>query len=230
MTGLARMRLAAFIRGGRWLAPLIVSLVTLGVLYGGGPSPAGQAYGVSAALLFPVIAWQTKLLLDAEPDTQRRLTRVAVGSAAREVGAGLLAAGVAAAVTVGLALVLPWVVGGISAPATARAATVASAFALGLWVHLIAVPAAVAVGGLASRAVTRSAGYGVVTLVGSAVASIVLGLRSSPAPWLVPPLMPTARAVAHGVSAGAAVELTGWALVWSAVALAWYMRLRRGRA
>ena len=35
------MRLAAFVRSGRALPPLIAALVVLGVIYGGGPSPAG---------------------------------------------------------------------------------------------------------------------------------------------------------------------------------------------
>lgn len=60
MTALVRMRLAAFVRGGRALAPLIAVLVVLGVIYGGGASPASVAYGYSAAALFPVLAWQPK--------------------------------------------------------------------------------------------------------------------------------------------------------------------------
>ena len=84
----------------RALAPLLAGLVVLGVLYGGGQARPAEAYGVSAVVLFPVLAWQTKILLDVEPDVQRRLARVAVGAGRRESAAGLLAAALAAPVTV----------------------------------------------------------------------------------------------------------------------------------
>ena len=42
MIALVRMRLAGFVRGGRALAPLIAVLVVLGIIYGGGQSPAGR--------------------------------------------------------------------------------------------------------------------------------------------------------------------------------------------
>ena len=56
-------------------------------------------------------------------------------------------------------------------------------------------PAAVALGALASRAVTRSVRNGVTVLVTGAVLVVVLGLSGSVAPWLVPPVMATARAL-----------------------------------
>ncbi len=64
MTALVRMRLAAFVRGGRALPPIIAALVVLGVIHGGGASAAAPAYGYSAIMLFPVLAWTTKLVLD----------------------------------------------------------------------------------------------------------------------------------------------------------------------
>src|SRR5258706_15696658 len=110
MTALVRMRLAGFVQTGGAAAPLLAALVVLSILYGGGKAQAGEAYGVSAAVLFAVLAWQTKVLLDVEPDVQRRLGRVAVGTA-REIAAGLLAAVAAGLPVVLLGLVLPWVVG-----------------------------------------------------------------------------------------------------------------------
>ena len=65
-------------------------------------------YGVSALLLFPVLAWQTKLLLDAEPDAQRRIALSALGSPVRELLAGLAAAAVAALPLILLSVLLPW--------------------------------------------------------------------------------------------------------------------------
>lgn len=229
MSALVRMRLAAFLRSARILPPLITGLLVLGVLNGGGPAPLGEAYGVSAVVLFPVVAWQSKLLLDAEPDVQRRLARVAAG------GRTELFAGVCAAVLVGfgtalLALVLPWLVGGVRGPEKPGEPSIALGVALGGWAHLLAVLAAVALGALASRAVTRSALYGVTVLFAGTVLAIVLGLTSSVAPWLTPPLMATARAMTGGVGAGSMLGLTAWAVSWSAVVLAGYGWLRRTRS
>jgi hypothetical protein len=149
------------------------ALVLLGVLYGGGAAQAAEAYGYSAAMLFPILAWQAKLVLDAEPDVQRRLAIVAVGPR-RELTAGLLAALGFALVTGGFALVVPWLVGGITGPVDAGDLPLGEGIALGVRAHLAAV--AVALGGLASRAVTRTTLYGVAVLAVGAVLTIVPGL------------------------------------------------------
>ena len=226
MTALVRMRLAGFVRGGRALAPLIAVLVVLGVIYGGGPSPAAVAYGYSAAALFPILAWQSKLLLDAEPDVQRRLARTAVG-ARHEAAAGLLAAVLLALLVCLAAMVAPWLFGGIE-----TGHHLAAGVALGVLAHVLAVPPAVAVGALASRAVTGSIRTGVAVLVVAAVLVVVLGLQNSFAPWLVPPVMATARALndADPPPATTLITLTAWATAWCAVALAGYARLRRSRS
>ncbi|MCM4081902.1 hypothetical protein [Paractinoplanes hotanensis] len=222
---LVRMRLAGFLRGGRILAPAIAVLVVLGVIYGGGASPAATAYGYSAAALFPVLAWQSKLLLDTEPDTQRRLARVAVGGR-REALAGLLAAGLLALLVCALAMGAPWVFNGID---TGKA--VVSGTLLGVLAHLLAVPPAVALGALASRAVTRGVRNGIAVLVTAAVLAVVLGLQGSVAPWLVPPVMATARAL-NGVEpppVATVAVLVVWAVLWCGVAFGAYAHLRRTR-
>ena len=229
MTALFRMRLIGFVRTGRALPPLLAGLVVLGILYGGGQAQAGEAYGVSAVVLFPVLAWQAKLVLDAEPDVQRRLALVAVGSRLREATAGLLAAAAAGLVTVLLALVLPWLLGGVRAPRAGEPALV-EGLALGLWAHLLVLPAAVALGALASRAATGGTLYGIAVLAVGVVGGIVLGLKGSVAPWLAPPMMATARATTAGAGVTVVAALTGWALAWSAAVLAGYGWLRRRRA
>ncbi|EEP71772.1 hypothetical protein MCAG_02099 [Micromonospora sp. ATCC 39149] len=229
MTALVRLRLAGFLRTGRAVAPLLAGLLALGVLYGGGRAQPAEAYGVSAVVLFPVLAWQTKILLDVEPDVQRRLALVLAG-AARERAAGLLAALLAGLGTVAVALVFPWLVGGVTSQGEPGGRSVAAGVALGVWAHLLALPAAVALGALASRAVTGSAGYGVAVLTLGAVGSLVLGLSSSVVPWLAPPLMPVARATAAGPSAATVALLTAWATAWSATVLAGYAWCRRARA
>ncbi|GIH12243.1 hypothetical protein [Rugosimonospora africana] len=221
---LVTMRVAGFLRTGRFIPPLLAALVLLSILYGGGQADAAEAYGVSALLMFPVLAWQTKLLLDAEPDVQRRLAVVALRSRRREAVAGLLAASVIAVPAVIIALGLPWVVNGV------KHAHAGTGLLLGLWAHAIVLPPALAVGAWSSRVIATTAGRATAVLVGGAVLGLVLGLSGSPVPWLAPPLMGAARALANGIGAGALGGFTGWALVWSALVLAGYGWLRRTRA
>lgn len=228
MTALVTMRLRGFVRGGRALAPTLAGLVVLGILYGGGRAQAGEAYGVSAVVLFPVLAWQTKLLLDMEPDVQRRLAMVAVGPR-REVIAGLLAAAVLSAATVVLALALPWGIGGVTGPQRPGDLELGRGVALGVWAHLLMIPAAVALGAFASRAVTRSQLYGVTILVTGGVAAVVFGLSDSVAPWLVPPLMAVARVTASAPARLALLQLTLHGLLWAAVVLSAYGWVRTRR-
>jgi hypothetical protein len=224
MTALVAMRVTGYLRTARFIPPLLAALVLLGVLYGGGQAEAAEAYGVSALMMFPVIAWQTKLLLDAEPDVQRRLAVVALRSRAREAAAGLIAAAALAVPVLLLALVLPWLFNGLVR------ADVGSGLLLGLWAHLIAVPPALAVGAWSSRVISVTPGRAVAVLAGGVVLGLVLGLHTSPVPWLAPPLLGTARALSGGIRAGAVAGLTGWALLWSVVVLAGYGWLRRSRA
>ncbi|WFF01530.1 hypothetical protein [Micromonospora sp. WMMD964] len=228
MNALIRMRLAGFLRTGRAIAPLLAGLVTLGLLYGGGRAQPAEAYGVSAVVLFPVIAWQTKILLDVEPDVQRRLAQVAVG-VSRERLAGLLAASGAALVTVGVGLLFPWLVGGVSGPVEPGDRSIPVGLALGLWAHLVAVPAAVALGALASRASVGGAGYGVAVLALGGVGAVVLGLSGSVVPWLAPPIMAAARATGGDAAALTLVGLSMWAVAWSAAVVGGYLWRRRAR-
>jgi hypothetical protein len=232
VTALVSMRIAGFVRGGRALAPLILGVVILGVIYGGGSSAAAPAYGYSALALFPLLAWQTKLLLDAEPDIQRRLARLAVG-ARREAAAGLLAATLLGLAVCTVAMLAPLPFHGIHGPAPGSTEpSLAAGVIAGVLAHLLAVPAGVALGALASRAVTREIRVGVTVLVAGVVLVIVLGLRGSIAPWLVPPVMATARELnADNLPPSATFWLlTAWALAWCTAALTLYARLRQRRA
>jgi hypothetical protein len=69
-------------------------------------------------------------------------------------------------------------------------------------------------------------------LVVAAVLVVVLGLKGSVAPWLVPPVMAMARALNDpGVPPAATLTLlTVWALAWCAAAFAGYGWLRRARS
>jgi hypothetical protein len=226
MIALTRMRLSAFVRGGRALPPAIAVLVVLGVIYGGGASSAAIAYGYSAAALFPVLAWLAKVLLDTEPDVQRRLARIAVGPA-REAVAGVLAALAIALVVCALAMGAPWLFHGID-----PTKSLTSGIILGVAAHLLAIPPAVALGALSSRAVTRTVRTGVAVLAVAAVLVVVLGLKGSWLPWLVPPVMATAR-VLNDPGTPPATTLTRlvvWAALWTAAAFSGYAALRRSRS
>lgn len=227
MTALVRMRLSAYVRTQVALAPLLCTLAVLGVFYGGGQAEPAEAYGVSAVILFPIFAWQTKILLDIEPDAQRHIAATAVGSRVRELAAGLAAAAATASVTLVAGMCLPWVLGGVKA--TGNDLPLLASLASGLWLHLLAVPPALALGALASRPVTGRAGASALILTGGTVFAIVLGLKQSPLPWLAPPLMPAARAAIDGATAAGIVGFTLWSLVWAAAALTGYAQLRRCR-
>lgn len=227
MIPLIRMRLLAFVRSQVSLAPLLATLAALFIVYGGGAAVPNEAYGLSAIVLFPVLAWQVKILLDVEPDVQRGIAATAAGSRTREVTAGLLAAALTAVPTITLGMVVPWLVGGVSMEHSP--VPLGTAILSGLWAHLIAVPSALALGALASRAVARSAGRSLAILLSGFVLAIVLGLKDSPVPWLMPPLMPVSRALLPGIAAADAARLSLWALAWAAVALYGYTRLRRAR-
>ncbi len=232
MRVMVRMRLAAFVRSGRALAPAIAALVVLGVIHGGGASEAAPAYGYSAVMLFPVLAWAAKLVLDTEPDVQRRLARLTVG-ARREAVAGVLAATVIGAVFCAVALLAPWPTGSIRGPAPGTPGpSPAAGVALGVLAHLLALPAAVALGALAGRAVTRTVRNGITVLATGSVLAIVLGLSGSVASWLAPPVMATARALSQPAAPSASVlaQLAAWTAAWCLVALTGYAHLRRRRA
>jgi hypothetical protein len=231
MGALVRMRLVGFTRTGRAFAPLVAVLIVLSTLYGGGQSQAGEAYGVSAAIMFIVLSWQTKVLLDVEPDVQRRLSRLAVGGPRRELMAGLIAAFLAGLPMIVLALVLPWLFNGIAVrPERATDPSLGLGILLGIWAHVLLLLPAIAVGALASRAVSGNVARGVAILLCGAIGGLVLGVNGSPAPWLAPPVIATARSTVSVPHPSMVVTVTVWSLLWSAVVLIGYDRLRRHRS
>ena len=217
---LAWSRVAGFARTRRALAPLIATLVLLAILHAGGAAPGVEAYGTSALVLLPVLAWQAKLVLDAEPDGQRLLSSVLVGSPAREVVAGLVAALLPAVLTIGVALALPWIIGAI------KSGNAAVGLAFGLWIHVLSALVGLAIGAWASRATSPDVGRATLTLVGGVVLVLALGSGAvDPIGWLVPRLTSSVRAANDG-SLFDVVVLSGHALVWVGLVLAGYGRTR----
>ncbi|MEV0271816.1 hypothetical protein AB0H43_23800 [Hamadaea sp. NPDC050747] len=227
MIALAKMRLTAYLKTGRVLAPGLVVLLALLLFHGGGRSEAAEAYAVCALILFPAYAWQTRMILDGDPDVQRRLATVAVGSARREQAAGLLAATAAGLVVTGVSMALPWLIGAVEAEHD----PLAKQLAIGLWAHLLALLAGLVLGALSSRAVTESAGKGVAVLAAGSALAIVLGLPKTPLAWVLPPMTAVAKTVSrHTLTAANTLGYTALAVAWVAVGLLVYARLRRNRA
>jgi hypothetical protein len=224
MTSLIRMRLLGYVRTGRFILPLLATLVVLGIAYGGGRSSAASAYGTSALMLFPVLAWQTKLLLDTEPDTQRRLALTALGSRRREVTAGLAAAALAAVPVILVALIVPWLLDSVTAT------DAGAGVLLGLWVHVLVTLPALGIGALSSRVIAGTPGRATAVLTSAVVLAYVIGLHGSPVPWLAPPLVSMARMLDGTASAAVIGALTLWAVLWAAVVVGGYGWLRRSRA
>jgi hypothetical protein len=226
---LIAMRLFAVTRTGQAIAPLLTGLVILGVIYGGGAARPAEAYGLSAIVLFPLLAWETKILLDVEPDTQRRLSVVAMGSRRREASAGVVAAAITTVPVILLAIAVPWLLGAVTL--SDGGPGLVEALLLGLWAHAIAVIPALALGALASRVITGSAGMAAAVLAGGAVLAIVLGIPGSPVPWLAPPLMGVARALTgRDVAAELLLPYTLWAVLWAVALFSVYGWLRRTRS
>jgi len=225
---LVRMRLHAYARSGRIAAPTLATIVLVAALYGGGAAQPGEGYGLSAYLLLPIMAWQTKLLLDTEPDIARRLAVVTIGPR-RELTAGLIAAAAAAIPTIVIAAALPWLIGGIATSAPAGGPALPTGILLGLWAHALAVPPALAVGALCSRAITRSTAIGVLALVGGWLLIVVLSLPRSPMRWIAPPAMAVTKAARSQLDLPLVGGLTIWTVAWAAIATLLYAAARRSR-
>ncbi|WP_020573522.1 hypothetical protein [Actinopolymorpha alba] len=221
---LARMRLLAYVRSQRAWMPLLATLALILGAHAGGRAVPNQAYAFSATLLFAVFGWQTKLLLDTEPDEQRMLARLAVGSGRRELLAGLLAAGAATVPAILAAILIPLAIGALQVRGP-----LAPWLAFGLWIHLLSAGCAVGVGALASRVVVRPAGWAAMILVAAPVAVLVFGSREAAVPrWLVPQLFAAAHIERPGELAAIGL-VTAHAAAWIVVLLAGYAALRRGR-
>jgi hypothetical protein len=224
LAALTGTRVGAYTRSRRALAPTIATLALLGIIHAGGAAPMSEAYGVSALVLLPVLAWQTKLVLDGEPDTQRMLAVTAVGGRGREVSSGLLAALAPAVFTIAVGLVVPWLVGAIEHPKSG--ADLLAGLGYGVWIHALAAITGLAIGAWASRAVGRDQGRATLTLVGGVVLVLALGSGAAdPLGWLVPRLTAIVRADNQGHPADALL-LTAHALALVTLALAGYCRTR----
>lgn len=220
---LAGTRLRGALAGRVLLAPLVALAAVQLVGLTGGVGPAAVLLVTAVSFALPVLAWAARQVLDAEPDDQVLLAQLAVGGPVRGVLAGLLAA---YAVTAPVALVCAAGSLVLADGDGVRPGELVAGAGLALSTAL----AAVAVGALASRAVSGTGGASVVVLVAAPVLVAVVGLSTSPVLGaLVPQLAVAVRAAYRGELGAAAPGVVVQVVAWSAVVLgARLLRARRG--
>lgn len=228
MIALARFQLEGYVRSLRALYPLIaVALLCLILLAGGPGGPNGLklatlGFADTAAFLFPIGAWATRALLDTEPDVQRQLSVVAVGSRTSSALASLLA-GYAMTLVLSAALIALPIVQGLQVGLSGRT------IGYGILLHLLVAAAATAFGACTSRVIMPSPALSTLALLG--VPPLLLVLGTGPLSWLSVPMIGWLRAAQHGPG-GFASALPGTALhlvLWTGVigTLGTALRVRR---
>ena len=229
MIALTRFQLSGYVRSQRILHPLIaVALLMFLALI---QSPASDRpentarlvmgnLGDVAAFLIPIGAWATRALLDTQPDVQRDLSFLALGSRSSAAVAGLLAGYLTNVALAALLLVLPLyfaITLGIGVPAILA----------GIGLSMLAAVPATLLGAWACRAVIPAQAWSILALLGGSVMLLVLSM--GPLSPLSIPMIGWLRAAQHGPQAftsafpGVALHLA----VWSALVGALYVLFRR---
>lgn len=94
MIALLRYQSAILLRSHRWIVPLIAYAVLVAAEgVGGGNDPLSGGLGWSAATLVPVVAFTTRSMLTAEPDSARACVAAAAGPVRAQLAALLTAVG-----------------------------------------------------------------------------------------------------------------------------------------
>ncbi|MER6732234.1 ABC transporter [Streptomyces puniciscabiei] len=216
MTALLRYQADLLVRSQRWLPPVILYAVFLGIGVQSG-QPVLDSLGYTAAGLLPVAAWLVRICVTGEPDAARACAAAARGPARAHLACLLTA--LLASVTLGVAATV--VVTLMSDPASnGHRVHVAplEAAAAGLPATLTCALLGAAVGALTNRPLLRSTGRAVpamllgallaVVVSGSparaAVSGLVTGSQTGRAPL---PLLPLAGAA---LLTAAAFALAGW--------------------
>ncbi|MFS8098715.1 hypothetical protein LFM09_16405 [Lentzea alba] len=176
MISLVRYLAADVLRGQRYLAPLLVFLGVLGMLFAYDPGPQLAAFSGSSALIYPIGAWLAVVVATSEDVVRREVTVVSAGAWSRVLTAVALTAvlfGLAFAV---VATVWPVV-------ASPRPYTVLQ-FLAGLGVHSVSVLLGVGVGLMFARPVLDSIGRTVLVVFTVVVMTYPLG-RYTPFGWVL---------------------------------------------
>ncbi|KND32743.1 hypothetical protein [Streptomyces acidiscabies] len=214
MGAVVRYQAALLVRSQRWLPPVLLYAVFLGIGVQGG-QPLLDSLGYAAAALLPVAAWLVRICVGNEPAAARSVVAAAVGPGRAHLGAVLVGGGAAAGIGLLGTLVVTW----ISAPVSSdhqRRVPVLDAAGAGALAALTCAVLGTAVGVISAWPVLRSPGRAVPALMlgallalvvsGSpaqaAVSGLVTGSREAVVPVPVVPLI-AAGAVSAGVVWGA---------------------------
>ncbi|MGV2922195.1 ABC transporter [Streptomyces alfalfae] len=217
MTALLRYQAALLARSQRWLAPVILYAVSLGVGVQSG-QPVLDSLAYAAAVLLPVAAWLVRICAGSEPPAARACTAAAAGPARAHLAALLTA--FLAAVALGVTAVL--VVTAVSDAASTNARLSVPrlpAGAAGLLAMLVSALLGTAVGALTSRPLLRSAGKAVPAMLLGAL--LLLVTTGSPAKSVLTDLTTGSRDGSVPVPWGAVLAALAVAVAafWSACAL-----------
>ncbi|MFB7369376.1 ABC transporter [Streptomyces sp. NPDC056222] len=214
MTALLRYQTDLLLRSQRWLAPLFLYAVFLGVGVQTG-EPVLGALGYAAAALLPVTAWVVRICLTQEPSAARNVVAAAAGRGRAHLAAVLAA--VACAALLGVVAVL-----GVTAVSDLRRVDPFEAGTSGLLATEVCVLTGAAVGALSTRPLVRSRGWSLAALVlGSLLALVTTG---SPAQYAVQGLITgsrTATVTMPWLALVGALLLAGAAAAVSIRATAW---------
>ncbi|GGT18587.1 ABC transporter [Streptomyces purpureus] len=220
MTALLRYQTGLLLRSQRWLPPVLLYVIFLGIGVRVG-EPVLGALGWAAAALVPVTAWLVRICLDQEPPAARHVVAAAAGRQR-----GHLAAVLTAATTTGLlALLATPLVTYVSRPTSADYSAYVAPLPAGLAGAVaagVAVLTGTALGTLCSRPLVLGRGWSTAaTLLGSllvlvttgspahhAVTALVTGSRDGTVhiPWLA--LLGAGALAAAAVAL--ACRLTAW--------------------
>ncbi|RDI22145.1 hypothetical protein [Lentzea flaviverrucosa] len=176
MISLVRYLAVDVLRGQRYLAPLLVFLGVMGMLFSADAGQPLEAYSGSSALLYPIAAWMAVVVATSEDVVRREITVVTAGGWPRVLTAAALVAVMFAMAMAVLAAVWPVV--------TNPHPYTAGEFFVGLAAHTGCALLGVGVGLLFARPVLDSTGRTVLAVFSVVVLTYPLG-RATPLGWVL---------------------------------------------
>ena len=176
MISLVRYLAADVFRGQRFLAPVLVFLGVMGMLFSTDAGQPLEAYSGSSALLYPIAAWMAVVVATSEDVVRREITVVSAGGWPRVLGAVAVVAVLFAVAMAALAAVWPVV--------TNPHPYTAGEFLAGLGAHTAVALLGVGVGLVFARPVFAAIGRTVLAVFGVVVTTYPLG-RGTPLGWVL---------------------------------------------
>lgn len=176
MISLVRYLAADVLRGQRYLAPLLVFLGVMGMLFSTDAGQPLEAYSGSSALLYPIAAWMAVVVATSEDVVRREITVATAGGWSRVLTAAALVS-VLFALAMGL-LAAVWPVVTNPHPYTV------GEFFVGLGAHTGSALLGVGVGLMFARPVFDSIGRTVLAVFSVVVLTYPIG-RATPLGWVL---------------------------------------------